>query len=616
MNISKIVYRLSLPQPRFEFTFILIWTLFFPSRNTYIYFLTFGILITLMLIHRICHVKNVGFSSFSIALLLFNLIFFISLFFSSYHLKSILFFTDVFLISLYFIFLYLDPGEVHRYLNRLVYCLSLFSLIHVLMYVLPFFGKKSLFLDSPIHQGIVSGLAVVLTFSRLIEKVNRTTLLLFLINIFGVYVSASKAAFLGIFIFCLYLVVLKKRRWLPYIVISVVLTFLVPNPVKHMFYYSITKDPYVLNRLDMWKMSMEIFRDHPVTGVGLDNFSTVSLKYNFKQERGPAHYFKAPRTPHSDYFKVLAETGIMGFLLLLAVLFFLIRKALSPPFHDVKKVLVLFLLFQALFINVLFHVFFFFLLIFFIKVLFEKNLSFSSISKASKWLLLSFLAAVFIFSYLFPYFSQRLIKQSFKSENSGGAVELLETATFLNPLNHEAFYVLARHHLKQFRERVDLNSFSFAIAKARRAQKLNPYDINGYLVEVDLYLAVLSMKLKYVSLEQEVLDPLERAERVAPQNPFIKLKKAGIYLEFGRTQMARIEALKALELEPDYAAALFFLHEHFEYIADEEEFQKRVEKIRKKRDQYQSKPGTYLYELLKIPENYDSPLVFSPHSDT
>ena len=579
MNISKIVYKLSLTQSRFEFTFILIWALFFPSQDTYLYFLTFGAFLSLMLIRRLWQAENVNLSVFSLMLLCFNLIFLISIFFSSYQMKSILFFSDILLVSLYFIFLNLAPEDFHIYLSRLVYCLSLFSLIHVFLHILPIEAPKSLFLESPIHQGIASGIGVVIGFYYLIQKITLPSVILLLVNTMGVFVSASKAAFLGIAVCCLYMVVIKRKKWLPFVVLAVILTFIIPNPIKHMFHYSLKKDPYVLNRLDIWKMSLKIFKDHPLAGVGLDNFSSVSPKYNFKQEKGPAHYFKAPRMPHSDYFKILTETGIPGLLMLLAALFFILRKSFSTSLFDIKKILALYLLFQSLFMNVVFFVFFFFLFVFLMKVLFEKDPTVKNIGLNHKWILSAFIASILVVLYLFPYLSQRFMEQSRQSDSMTEAAGLLAKAEFLNPLNHEIFYLQARLHLKYFRERSNLDAFYSCLERAQKAQRLNPYDVKDYLVEADLYLLVLAKKLKYAALEQEILAPLEKAEWADPKNPFIQLKRAHLYLEFNHPRLAESAARRALKIEPDYAAALYFLHDHFNHIPDQEELQKKINKF-------------------------------------
>ena len=74
-----------------------------------------------------------------------------------------------------------------------------------------------------------------------------------------------------------------------------------------MFHYSLTKDPYAFDRINIWKMSIHIFSDHFFTGTGLENFSEGSKQHNFKQKKGPANYFKIPRQSHSDLFKIITN---------------------------------------------------------------------------------------------------------------------------------------------------------------------------------------------------------------------------------------------------------------------------------------------------------------------
>jgi hypothetical protein len=66
-------------------------------------------------------------------------------------------------------------------------------------------------------------------------------------------------------------------------------------------------------------------------------------------------------------------------------------------------------------------------------------------------------------------------------------------------------------------------------------------------------------------------------------------------------QSAREEALKALELEPNYVSALYFLQRNFNYFPDNNTFKSRIDKIRNKASQLDPSPDTYLYALFKIP---------------
>ncbi|HEY6758624.1 MAG TPA: O-antigen ligase family protein [Baekduia sp.] len=64
------------------------------------------------------------------------------------------------------------------------------------------------------------------------------------------------------------------------------------------------------NRYDFYRVALDLFADHPIAGVGADNFFQDYL------QRG--HSDETPRNPHNVALRTLAQTGIVGTLLLLA----------------------------------------------------------------------------------------------------------------------------------------------------------------------------------------------------------------------------------------------------------------------------------------------------------
>jgi hypothetical protein len=64
------------------------------------------------------------------------------------------------------------------------------------------------------------------------------------------------------------------------------------------------------NRYDFWRVAMGEFRDHPVRGVGVDNFAEDYLVERRSSEE--------PLYPHSLELRVLAQTGLVGALLFCA----------------------------------------------------------------------------------------------------------------------------------------------------------------------------------------------------------------------------------------------------------------------------------------------------------
>ncbi len=66
------------------------------------------------------------------------------------------------------------------------------------------------------------------------------------------------------------------------------------------------------NRYDFYRVALDVFADHPVAGVGADNFFQDYL------QRG--HSDETPRNPHNLALRTLAQTGLVGTLLLLTAL--------------------------------------------------------------------------------------------------------------------------------------------------------------------------------------------------------------------------------------------------------------------------------------------------------
>jgi hypothetical protein len=66
------------------------------------------------------------------------------------------------------------------------------------------------------------------------------------------------------------------------------------------------------NRYDFYRVSLNLFAEHPLTGVGADNFAADYLR--------DGHSNESPRYPHSIELRALAQTGVVGALLLFGAL--------------------------------------------------------------------------------------------------------------------------------------------------------------------------------------------------------------------------------------------------------------------------------------------------------
>ncbi len=74
-------------------------------------------------------------------------------------------------------------------------------------------------------------------------------------------------------------------------------------------------------REDLWLVARRMSADHPITGVGLDNFIVRSPEY--VRQPGALNYVELvverPHVVHNTYLQMLAETGVVGLALFLAL---------------------------------------------------------------------------------------------------------------------------------------------------------------------------------------------------------------------------------------------------------------------------------------------------------
>jgi O-antigen ligase len=83
-----------------------------------------------------------------------------------------------------------------------------------------------------------------------------------------------------------------------------------------------------LGRLQIWQNSWEIFKEKPIGGVGLGNYS---LALNFAQD------YRNPVTSHNLYFDILVELGVFGLLIWL----WLFGSAIKISWQNRKSIPVL-----------------------------------------------------------------------------------------------------------------------------------------------------------------------------------------------------------------------------------------------------------------------------------
>lgn len=87
-------------------------------------------------------------------------------------------------------------------------------------------------------------------------------------------------------------------------------------------------------RYNLWRAGWNMWIDHPVKGVGLGMFINEVGPYIYRLE-GP-HVWRS--VAHNTYIQVLSETGIVGFLLFMLLIYFSIRNFLNKKISSIEMI--------------------------------------------------------------------------------------------------------------------------------------------------------------------------------------------------------------------------------------------------------------------------------------
>lgn len=176
---------------------------------------------------------------------------------------------------------------------------------------------------------------------------SKTRLYLFaIISTVAAFMSGSRTGSVLVMMSCIIFVFFyKKGIKLSYLLSAVFLVFLffyldLPtlfedlvfqlNPRTHALLYSSKNiaetDISYLTRVAVLNKGLKIFNEHPLTGIGLNNFGAhdIRIDYNFKGAELIQHNDEYIRhiSAHNSYVSILAETGLVGFIPFVLILGF------------------------------------------------------------------------------------------------------------------------------------------------------------------------------------------------------------------------------------------------------------------------------------------------------
>ena len=110
----------------------------------------------------------------------------------------------------------------------------------------------------------------------------------------------------------------KKRMILGVLIIFIVFLALAAPTKKFQDIFEYKERSSGHARLEIWQTSWLIFKEHPILGVGLNNFETLYRETIPRVAFPPLEWLVAQ--PHNLYLALLAQTGLLGFLAFLWII--------------------------------------------------------------------------------------------------------------------------------------------------------------------------------------------------------------------------------------------------------------------------------------------------------
>lgn len=163
---------------------------------------------------------------------------------------------------------------------------------------------------------------------------------------FTIVVSKSRGAFIGLLAVApVYLWSVRRRRTSLLGVILITLVFAmvflsnVSTTLEVGDYSSrmqslLQTDILTTSRPYLWKMAWRAFIAHPLVGLGVENFVLPEIWFPLAVQVGVPSYIIGPQEPHSLYFGVATDVGLVGLLPFVSMLFIGLRNLITQIFQS------------------------------------------------------------------------------------------------------------------------------------------------------------------------------------------------------------------------------------------------------------------------------------------
>ena len=205
-----------------------------------------------------------------------------------------------------------------------------------------FFGEKKI-LGSYLSRlwPIFFGLSLLIINQK--NKLFLPLILIFILSEVLIFLSGDRTAFFYINLSAIFVILFSQKllkirllTLLSSILILVAINFISPQSKERIFDQTLdemnllkdNKDPsYLFSKAhhEMYISAFKMFEDNKVFGIGVKNFRNLC--------KDPRYYVNGNSRcfthPHSSYLQILTETGLVGFLFLLTLLFYFCKYVLK-----------------------------------------------------------------------------------------------------------------------------------------------------------------------------------------------------------------------------------------------------------------------------------------------
>jgi len=186
------------------------------------------------------------------------------------------------------------------------------------------------FFPDPHMFSFYLGLIVPVALGFFLKTRKKSYLAMFFIMLSAGLLAFSRGAYIGIISGLFIMIVLiwrkidvKIRTILAIGTCIIFFMMIIPNPISERLFSSFDfSEGSNVGRLKMWNVAWEVFKGHPLSGVGIGNFIL---------EVDPSAAYRDPIYAHNTYLDVASESGVLGLLSWIGIIvsslyYFLVRS--------------------------------------------------------------------------------------------------------------------------------------------------------------------------------------------------------------------------------------------------------------------------------------------------